>query len=314
MVGNETTFDDEDHGATDSGLAHLRPVLMIFDSNKLHEWYLIVQKQTSIGRDNDCDIPLNDETVSRRHAFINFDNIDRPNEDPTCSLTDGESRNGTYINGKRVSGTVKLRNGDRIFIGGVCLAYFVRTELEINSDQKLRSMATTDSLTGLINRGYMAIQFQREFDRSRRYTRPLSILMVDIDDFKKINDTYGHPVGDQVIEDLARILLGKTRIHDLCARYGGEEFAVMLPETTSQGALVIAERLRKTIANHDFNIGQSHIKLTTSIGIADFDPALHNRMEALLEHADQALLRAKRSGKNQVCVYGDETTAMQAFD
>ncbi len=287
----------------------VRPVLMIFDTNKLHEWYMIVQEETRIGRDPEVDILLNDDAISRIHARIVFENIDRPLEEPRCVLEDNDSRNGTYLNGKRVSQPTLLRNGDRVFIGSTCLAYFVRTELEINSDQKLRSLATTDALTGLANRGFMAIEFQREYDRSKRYRRPLSLLMLDLDNFKKINDTYGHTVGDQVLEQFARVVMGKTRVHDIAARYGGEEFAILLPETSLQGALVIAERLRKTVQNHEFQTKGPRLRLTVSIGLAEIDYLSETRMTDLVDQADEALLRAKREGKNRVCVWGVETNS-----
>lgn len=287
----------------------LRPVLMIFDQHKLHEWYMIVQKTTTIGREPDVDIFLDDDTISRHHSEIIFENIDRPTERPVCVLVDNGSRNGTFLNGKKILVPTILKNGDRVFVGGTCLAYFVRTELEINSDQKLRSLATTDALTGLVNRGYMAIQFQKEFDRSRRYERPLSILMIDLDNFKKINDTYGHQTGDQTLEAVARILSSRSRIHDICARYGGEEFAVLLPETDVEGAMVIAERLRKAIEEHEFVTRGPRIRCTVSIGVAHLGGESDSTMEGMIAAADKALLQAKRDGKNRVCLAGKTQTA-----
>lgn len=284
---------------------------MVFDQNKLYEWYMIAQKSTVIGRDSECHIVLTDDTVSRRHAIINFDNIDRPSEEPRCILQDNKSRNGVFLNGRKIEEATTLKNGDRVFIGNTCLAYFVRTELEINSDQKLRSLATTDALTGLANRGYMAIQFQREFDRSKRYNRPLSLLMLDLDDFKKVNDTYGHKAGDIVLEQVARTIESKTRIHDFAARYGGEEFAILLPETNLQGGQVIAERLRRAVENHEFHTKSATIHLSVSIGVSDLRPGTNSTLEKLIEEADLALLKAKRLGKNRVAITEPSDTAVR---
>jgi len=303
MGTHETHTNEDDFFFESPETSSVRPVLMVFDQNKLHEWHMIAQKETTVGRDAEVDIQLNDDTVSRVHATIIFQNIDRPSEEPRCVLVDNNSRNGAYLNGKRVTQPVALQNGDRVFIGNTCLAFFIRTEMEINSDQQLRSLATTDGLTGLMNRGFMAIQFQREFDRSKRYMRPLSVLMMDLDDFKKINDTYGHQAGDLVLEQIARLIESKTRIHDSAARYGGEEFAVLLPETNLQGAHVIAERLRRSVNSFEFRTNGATIQMTISIGVAELDLSSEMDLEKLLECADKALLQAKREGKNRVCTY-----------
>ncbi len=307
---NDTHADDLYNPPESAEAVSIRPVLMVFDQNKLHEWFMIVQKETTIGRDQQCDIHVPDDTVSRRHAAIVFENIDRPGEEPICVLQDGGSRNGSYLNGDRVEKSIALKNGDRVFVGNTCIAYFLRTELEINSDQKLRSMATTDNLTGLMNRGYMAIQFQREFYRSKRYARPLSMIMLDIDDFKKVNDCYGHMIGDKVLEVVARLIAPVIRVHDLAARYGGEEFAILLPETTLQGCLVIAERIRKSIANYQLPVEDKMISVTASLGVAEIDHTNDRSVEEILENADQALLKAKRCGKNQVCVFDRESSGI----
>lgn len=280
--------------------SRVRPVLLIFDQNKLHEWHMIVQKESRVGREPGVEVEVGDDTVSRVHAMILFENIDRPNEEPLCILHDNKSRNGVFLNGKKLDKPTALRNGDRFFVGNTCLAYFLRTELEISTDQKLRSLATTDSLTGLMNRGYMAIQFQREMDRARRYMRPLTIVMIDLDDFKKVNDAHGHHVGDQVLEHIAKLLILKIRVHDLAARYGGDEFTLLLAETNAQGGVVIAERLRKTIESQQFSIPGLSLGVTASIGLAEINLLEEESIEKLVQRADMALLEAKNRGKNRV--------------
>jgi len=164
---------------------------------------------------------------------------------------------------------------------------------------KLFFMATTDGLTGLTNHKHFQQRLLEEFCRSNRHGKPLSLLMMDIDHFKSINDTYGHQVGDQVLRQLSRILKSNMRIHDIPARYGGEEFAVLLPETNLEGAKALAEKLRSIVEQCQFKIGHKNLKFTISIGIATSDKRTTKPFE-LVRIADQALYRAKAEGRNRV--------------
>lgn len=301
MAGQETQTTE---GLPEDFVAHfgrLRPVLVFFDGEELKEWHVVAQKLTNIGRDNSvASLIVDSDTVSRLHAVIEYQNIDRPAEEPRCVLTDNGSRNGTFVNGERIAKPVLLKAGDRLFFGNQSAGFFLRTELEIHSDQKLRRAASIDALTGLMNRGAMAAHFEREYERAQRYGRPLSVMMIDIDDFKKINDTYGHPVGDLVLKEVAGQIDGRIRKHDAAARYGGEEFAVLLPETAQQGAIVMAERLRRSLAKTDIPFEGGTLRVSVSIGIADNAGMQKKTFEALIDRADRALLRAKAEGKNRV--------------
>lgn len=300
MDRNETQIGNLFPGDQAPDSTQVRPVLVLFDQSNLHSFYMIVKQETRIGRDPDAEVVIAEDTVSRIHAQIIFQNIDHPDEEPWCVLEDNKSRNGTFLNGRRINEPQRLRAGDRIFIGGTALVYQVRSEFEINADERLRIMATRDAVTGLYNRGFMAIQFQKEFERAQRYQRPLAIMMIDIDDFKKVNDTHGHSVGDLVLEQVARQVIARCRVHDIPARYGGEEFAVMLPETTGTGATVLADRLRRSVESHDCKAPSHIIKVTVSIGVAESLPGKEETLEAFIDRADHALLKAKAEGKNQV--------------
>lgn len=304
---NDTKINEISLGFHPPDVSTVRPILMVFDKNQFNECHLIVQKEMVLGRDKEADIEINDDTISRRHSMVRYENIDRPAEKPYCTLGDAGSRNGTYVNGEKVCEPVELKHGDRVFIGNTCLIFFLRTEVEIFSDQRLRLLATTDPLTGLMNRSYMAIQYDREFDRSRRYVRPLSLLMIDIDDFKKVNDTFGHPVGDEVLVQVGKILLASSRKHDIAARYGGEEFTLILPETPLYGSTIIAERLRNKISHTEFKIDNRVLKISISIGISEMNPVNPMGLETLIFQADQALLMAKKQGKNCLWVYDPNT-------
>jgi two-component system cell cycle response regulator len=168
---------------------------------------------------------------------------------------------------------------------------------------RLEALARTDPLTQLLNRRALLTQLGTEVERVRRYNAPLSILMIDVDEFKEVNDTYGHLAGDQVLVEVALILARTARSVDAVARYGGDEFVIAVPETSEAGAIAFAERLRDKIQAHPFEIGKGNpIRLTVSIGVADFPEPKVETAEDLLDCADRALYRAKAGGRNLVCV------------
>jgi diguanylate cyclase (GGDEF)-like protein len=166
---------------------------------------------------------------------------------------------------------------------------------------KLELMAATDSLTGLPNRRSFSDGLAVEFRRSRRYSRPLAVLMLDLDNFKEMNDTHGHPFGDFLLSEVAATLGRGVRESDLVARYGGEEFVVMLPETTSEEAVAVAEKLRRAVAEREFAQGEVRVRLRLSAGVAGFDG--HGADEGpgdLVTRADRALYAAKGAGRDRV--------------
>jgi len=171
-------------------------------------------------------------------------------------------------------------------------------------------MATVDSLTGLINRRYFFQLSQKEFERSSRYQFPVSILMIDIDLFKRVNDHFGHLIGDQVLSRIGQCFRAILRSSDVVGRYGGEEFVVLMPETNLQNAMTIAERLRISVTNHPFATDKGDISLTISIGVACKETHSEESLETVLENADQALLRAKQNGRNKVEIWLDKAESM----
>jgi diguanylate cyclase (GGDEF)-like protein len=167
---------------------------------------------------------------------------------------------------------------------------------------RTRRLASTDGLTEVYNHRTFQERLSQEIARADRYSRPLSMLMIDVDHFKVYNDTHGHPQGDIVLRDLARLLREMSRTSDTVARYGGEEFAIILPETDSVGAQKIGQRLREQVESYPFP-GKGLMPggtLTISIGVATHAPA--GSKDALLQAADTALYTAKREGRNRVCV------------
>ncbi len=163
-----------------------------------------------------------------------------------------------------------------------------------------KQLSLTDQLTGLANRRYFEAKMEYEFSRFKRYERPFSLVMLDIDHFKKVNDTYGHQSGDMVLEKLGKIISDFLRKSDFAARYGGEEFAILMPETTKENACFAAERLRKKVEEEVFEINTEpdRIKLTISLGTAEATKDMEN-WHQLVEMADKALYMAKQSGRNR---------------
>jgi diguanylate cyclase (GGDEF)-like protein len=170
----------------------------------------------------------------------------------------------------------------------------------VSDKERLEFLAATDALTGCLNRRALLEAVEREVDRARRYNLVLALLMVDVDHFKRINDTLGHLVGDVVLRQLADILMRDARSVDAVARYGGDEFVILLPETAAHGAMMFADRMRHRIANFAFGEPTRPVRITVSVGIACFpDPAV-DTPESFIAQADAALYRAKADGRNVV--------------
>lgn len=184
------------------------------------------------------------------------------------------------------------------------LATYLATALELmRLFQQLEEQATRDALTGLYNRGHFFALLEREIEKYHRYGQQSSLLLFDIDFFKRVNDTYGHRTGDQVLRTLAQTLQNRWRRTDILARYGGEEFVILLPHTPKEGAAKAAERLRNVVASLRFEgPGGEPFSVTVSVGVAHC-PCDATTPETLLEAADQALYQAKRSGRNRICLF-----------
>lgn len=175
---------------------------------------------------------------------------------------------------------------------------------EIKEKAFFKEMSITDSLTGLYNRRYFDELIFREEARAKRYPQKFSLLMIDIDNFKKVNDTYGHPSGDNILKRMGEILRSRPRNTDFVARYGGEEFSIIAPHTSKKNASVFAARILDIIAREEFILNAStKARITVSIGVANFDDDAQTK-EELVKKADNALYQAKKMGKNRVCLFG----------
>lgn len=170
-------------------------------------------------------------------------------------------------------------------------------------NRELEEISITDALTRVYNRRYFMERLRQELKRVSRYGPPASLLMLDIDHFKKVNDTWGHQAGDAVLAGAAGLVKSSLRETDIFARYGGEEFSIIATATDSPGAMVLGERLRGLVEQAEFEHDGKKLKVTVSIGIATWGPEIKDDFEALIRLADSALYRAKEQGRNRVCAW-----------
>ena len=245
-----------------------------------------------LGRDPDNELVLEDDGVSRRHARIE-------RRSGRVVLMDVGSTNGTLLNDVELSGIVELNTGDRIQVGSTIFKYLSASDLEAALHEQIFSNATTDALTGLRSKRHLTDELGREFSRARRYNRKFSLLMIDIDHFKAVNDRYGHQVGDITLRAVASNVLSCLHSDDLAARYGGEELVVLLLETKLEDAVVIAERIRQAIADLVVSYREAHLRVTVSIGCAEYSHDDENEVR-LFERADQLMYAAKQAGRNTI--------------
>ena len=178
------------------------------------------------------------------------------------------------------------------------------------SNEQLTHLSITDQLTQLYNRGHWEARLAEEFERCRQMAIPSTLVMLDIDHFKKVNDTFGHIAGDGVIRNVSSLLRRSKRQSDIAGRYGGEEFGVILPETPAELGLYFTERLRRRVEESSVSIDVRSISVTVSFGMGEWTPAMKNYQE-WLESADNALYQSKQNGRNRTTVYGKEDCAEQ---
>jgi diguanylate cyclase (GGDEF)-like protein len=245
-----------------------------------------------IGRGEDCDIRIEDNSVSRRHGRV------YPSKDGYL-VEDLQSTNGTFVNDEPVS-VQPLNNGDYLRIGNCIFRYLADGNVESAYHEEIYRLTIIDGLTGIHNKRYFLEFLDRELSRSARYLRPLSLILFDIDHFKVVNDHHGHLAGDFVLRELAQMAKSVVRTEELLARYGGEEFAVVLPETSAEGAFNLAERLRSQVESHSFLFENKTLGITISVGMTTTQGETELDVLQLILRADKKLYEAKRAGRNRV--------------
>ncbi|HYO58735.1 GGDEF domain-containing protein [Archangium sp.] len=252
------------------------------------------RSETVLGRSVEAQFQVEDDGISRKHAKVVSLGEGR------FQLVDLGSTNGTFLNGLKVSAS-PLYDGDKIQIGSnTVLKFSIQDQLEEAYQRSIYESATRDGLTRLYNKKYFLETLRKEFTYCVRHQVALSLVMFDVDYFKKINDVYGHPAGDYVLTRIGQRVSDTIRSEDVFARYGGEEFALMLRESAEDQALACAERCRVAVDRTDFIFSGTPIKVTISLGVATLQDTDFAQAEDLLSAADKYLYRAKRAGRNRV--------------
>ncbi len=284
-------------GRPKSGPAGASAYLVVIAGPSFGETYKIKADRTVLGRGDRTDIRIVDDGVSREHSAVQ-------REGGKIVLVDLGSTNGTFCNGARVpaKSRVDLVDGDKISIGASTILKFTyQDHIDEHYQKQLFESALRDGLTSTFNRRYFLDRLHGELRFAVRHGKPIALLFVDIDHFKKVNDTYGHQAGDQVLAAVARIMMTTVRAEDVLARYGGEEFAIICREIELDGAEALAKRLVAAVALKPLEFGGQQIPVTISVGAA----VDHGRSEAqaLIAAADAAMYEAKRTGRNRVCLH-----------
>jgi diguanylate cyclase (GGDEF)-like protein len=255
--------------------------------------FVLDKDTTTVGRGRDNDIVLPSDCVSRRHARLE-------QRAGNLFVVDLASTNGTFINDDAHSIRERqIQRGDRLKIGDTIFKYLSGSDIELQYHEIIHRMTVTDGLTDLANRKQLDLVLADAIPRSRRQNLALSMLMIDIDHFKTINDTHGHLTGDSVLRGLAGILQRRLRPSARLGRYGGEEFCVILPETSLHHAAKIGEDLRALVEAHAFVAEDKNIRVTISVGVGTLTDDM--AQGDLYKSADEMLYRAKRTGRNRVC-------------
>jgi two-component system cell cycle response regulator len=266
--------------------------LVVIYGSELGKKYNLNAPSLVIGRSSKCDIQIDQESISRNHTKM-------VNTGKSILIRDLGSTNGTYVNDEPIDEYV-MRDGDLIKIGRTIFKFLTGGNIENAYHEEIYRLTTIDGLTQIFNKRYFLETIEREIARSHRYRRELSLVMFDIDHFKKINDTYGHLAGDYVLKHLAQTVKTRIRREDCFARYGGEEFSIVLPEIDGLNAKPFAEKIRQLVEATDFKFENTSMPITISMGVSTLDMESTDP-QALIKRADERLYEAKSSGRNCVC-------------
>jgi diguanylate cyclase (GGDEF)-like protein len=233
-------------------------------------------------------------SISRKHARLRY-------MGPVVTVEDLGSTNGTYVNGQPIHGRTVLRSGDRFQTAAVHFKFLHEADVESAYHLAIYELVAKDGLTEIFNKRKFEEEIQREFARAQRHQRPLALVIFDLDEFKTINDTYGHLCGDFILKQVASIARDLIRPEQVLARVGGDEFVILAPETSAEGAEALASKIRDRVVSFDHRYGDIKITVSCSFGVAELRKEM-NTPQDLYQAADDALLLSKRSGRNRVAV------------
>lgn len=299
---------DEGEATRITSLASLAPELaarrqqlaayvVVLQGTNVGEMHKIDGPEVVIGRAVSANVRLNDDGISRRHCRI----ITIGGQ---VLMEDLGSANGTVVNGELIQQHA-LQEGDKIRLGATTMLKFTyQDKLDESFQQQMLDAALRDGLTRAYNKKFFKDRLDTEFAYARRHNTLLSLVMFDVDHFKRVNDTYGHLAGDSVLVHLVRLAQATIRTEDVLARYGGEEFAIICRGIALLNAGILGERLRARVEQEVFECQGTRIPVTISVGVAALPEANATSAVDLVRDADTALYEAKRSGRNRVCLSG----------
>ena len=271
-------------------------VVLVGPTGYVGKQWLITKNDMTIGRSIETELYISDVSLSRTHAKLEIAGND-------IFILDLGSTNKTIVNGQILAPMIKrkLVNNDQIITGNVIFKFLEKGNLESISNQQVFEKASKDALTGAFSKGALLEKGPESVKRASVLSEPLSVITFDIDHFKKINDTFGHPGGDYILKELGQLMNSKiVRVNDYFARFGGEEFVIILQATPLKTAQEVAERIRQTVELHPFIFEGKTIKLTISIGIST--QTTSDSWEKIYNRADKALYHSKQTGRNKVTI------------
>jgi diguanylate cyclase (GGDEF)-like protein len=284
-----------------------RPALVSLGGELMAVPIPLERDEVTIGRALEADVRLNDVRASRLHARITSEQ-DAESGITYYRITDLSSTNGTLVNGETITEAF-LNDGDKIVIGDHLFRFDMLDEIDREFQQQIHRLLAHDELTGLLTSKSFFSELRRESARAQAEARPFCVLMMDLDYFKEVNDTYGHLVGSTTLEETGHVIKEALRAGDVAARFGGEEFAAFLLDANYAQGLIAAERVRVAIEEYHFPVrrldspdSDATHRITISIGVAAFPDDATDPIH-LVELADSALYRAKRGGRNRICAY-----------
>lgn len=271
--------------------------LVVLQGSNVGEMYKIEGPETVIGRAMSVQVRLNDDGISRRHCRV-------VQIDGNVVIEDLGSANGTLVNGELVQRR-DLADGDKIRLGATTMLKFTyQDKLDETFQQQMYDAALRDGLTKTYNKKFFLDRLETEFAYARRHRTTLSLVMFDVDHFKRVNDTYGHLAGDAVLVSLARVTQTLVRTEDVLARYGGEEFAMICRGIPLNSAAVVGERMRMAVEETAIEFQRESLRITISVGVAGLPESNVATAQDLVAECDEALYQAKRMGRNRVCIKG----------
>ena len=250
----------------------------------------------TLGRSPEADIQIIDTGISRKHIYMHF-------VDETVFVEDLGSANGTYVNGEQLRHEMQIRNGDQISIGvSTVLKFSLSNQLDAEYQDHIQEQLSRDALTNAYNRKAFTQCLNSLYVTAKQDFAPICLLMVDIDRFKAVNDTYGHQVGDKILTHVAQSLFNSVRNADYVCRYGGDEFSIVCPNIDSLRGLQLAEKIRTNVESLRFKVNGKQINVTISIGISNYPENQIQCVSQFISYADKAMYKAKRNGRNQIGV------------